>query len=257
MMVRRVVASGCLLLLLAACSPTGDDDADSRGASESAPSTTTPATPIPTPSPEPEPTPEPSEIREVPPEQWDAMVEAGMVRQECPVQRRDQLRRVDLNFVDFDGQLQRGALVVHRDTAASVQRIFDRIFELEFPIAMMVGVEEFDGDVADSLSANNTSAYNCRRADQINAPFQDSPHANGRAVDINPVQNPWMDLRCDCWTPSAEFAERTLGPGKILGKDDVWQAFDDEGWVWQNISVPDYMHFDTGYPSTPYEAPTS
>jgi hypothetical protein len=32
----------------------------------------------------------------------------------------------------------------------------------------------------------------------------------------------------------------------------VWRAFHDEGWIWQNIDVPDYMHFDTGYPSSPF-----
>ena len=196
-----------------------------------------------------------SRIVEVPSGQWDTMVGVGMVRPECPVQSRDQLRRVELNYVDFDGRVGRGHLIVRDDTAETVQRIFDRLFKAEFPIAQMVGVDAFDGDVAESLAANNTSAYNCRRADQINAPFADSPHANGRAVDINPVQNPWMDLRCDCWTPSATFQERTPGPGKILENDLVWTAFDDEGWTWQNIDVPDYMHFDTGYPSTPYERP--
>lgn len=116
----------------------------------------------------------------------------------------------------------------------------------------MVGVEKFGGDTTKSLEANNTSAYNCRRADQINAPFADSPHANGRAVDVNPVENPWMDLRCRCWSPSDTNAERTAGPGKILKNGPVYRAFIDEGWIWQNIDVPDYMHFDSGYPSTPY-----
>jgi hypothetical protein len=194
-------------------------------------------------------------IREVPPRQWEAMVAAGMVREECPVQRREQLRRVDLNFVNFDGEVERGHLIVRDDTARSIQRIFDRLFEMKFPLRSMKSVEAFDGDVAASLRADNTSAYNCRRADQINAPFSESPHANGRAVDLNPRENPWMDLRCNCWTPSAKHQERTPGPGKILEKDDVWQLFIDEGWVWQNIKVPDYMHFDTGYPSQPLENP--
>ena len=106
-----------------------------------------------------------------------------------------------------------------------------------------------------SLRANNTSAYNCRRLDQINAPPLESPHANGRSVDINPVQNPWMDLRCDCWVPGKRNSARTPGPGKILPGDEVVRLFEAEGWIWQNIKVPDYMHFDTGYPSVPYERP--
>jgi hypothetical protein len=199
--------------------------------------------------------PAPAQIVEVPLEQWQAMQEAGMIRPECPVQERSELRRVELNFVDFEGEVQRGHLIVRDDTARSVKRIFERLFEMEFPIRRMVGVEEYGGDVNASLRADNTSAFNCRKPDQINAPFAASPHANGRAVDINPRENPWMDLRCNCWSPGPRHAERTPGPGKVLQGGPVWTAFDEEGWIWQNIDVADYMHFDTGYPSTPY-APT-
>lgn len=175
-----------------------------------------------------------------------------MVRPECPISRRGQLRRVDLDYVDFQGETRRGHLIVNADTAASVARIFTRLFKAGFPIRRMHGVERYAGDTLRSLRADNTSAYNCRRADQINAPFDASPHANGRAVDVNPRENPWMDLRCECWSPSAQHAARSPGPGKVLKGGLVWRAFTEEGWIWQNIDVPDYMHFDTGYPSTAY-----
>ncbi|WP_278258299.1 M15 family metallopeptidase [Nocardioides convexus] len=103
------------------------------------------------------------------------------------------------------------------------------------------------------MADDNTSAYNCRTANQINAPFLKSPHANGRAIDINPVENPWRDLRCKCWFPSKANAARVEGPGKVLRGGVVWTAFRDEGWIWQNIDVADYMHFDTGYPSNPFD----
>lgn len=180
-----------------------------------------------------------------------------MVRPECPITRRSQLRRVDLDYVDFRGRIRSGHLIVNADTAASVARTFTRLFEARFPIRRMHGVERYDGDTLRSLRADNTSAYNCRRADQINAPFGASPHANGRAVDVNPRENPWMDLRCDCWSPSARHAARTPGPGKVRKGGVVWRAFIDEGWIWQNIDVPDYMHFDTGYPSRHYRRPRS
>lgn len=194
-------------------------------------------------------------IGPVPTEQWEAMVAAGMVRLGCPVQRRSQLRRVDIGYVDFEGDAQRGHLIVNRDTARSVTRIFTALFDARFPIASMTSVESFGGDTNASLAANNTSAFNCRRLDQINAPPLESPHANGRAVDINPVQNPWMDLRCDCWVPGKRHSPRTPGPGKVIPGSEVVQLFEAEGWVWQNIKVPDYMHFDTGYPSAPYQRP--
>nr|WP_246283894.1 M15 family metallopeptidase [Nocardioides perillae] len=115
--------------------------------------------------------------------------------------------------------------------------------------------EFYGGDVDASLEADSTSGFNCRRADQINAPVLASPHANGRAIDVNPRENPWLDLRCDCWSPTAGTRFRRPGPGVILRGGPVWRAFTREGWIWQNIDVPDYMHFDTGYPSAPFEPP--
>lgn len=188
-------------------------------------------------------------IREVPLEQWAAMKRAGMIRPGCPVTRREQLRRVDVDYVAFSGELRRGHLIVRADVAESVARIFTKLLEADFPIRRMEGVERYGGDVKASLRADNTSAFNCRRPDQINAPPLKSPHANGRAIDINPRENPWKDLRCKCWVPGARFARRAEGAGKILRGGPVWEVFIGEGWTWQNIRVPDYMHFDTGYPS--------
>jgi D-alanyl-D-alanine carboxypeptidase len=194
-------------------------------------------------------------VQPVPPRQWKQMVRVGMVRPECPIQRRGQLRRVEVNHYDFQGEVRRGHLIVNEDVAHSVARVFTRLFEKEFPIRRMRSLEAYDGNSNASLRADNTAAFNCRRAGQINAPFLESPHANGRAVDINPRENPWMDLRCDCWMPSPKHAPRRPGQGKILRGGLVWRTFRAEGWIWQDIDVADYMHFDTGYPSKPYKGP--
>ncbi|MFD8472350.1 M15 family metallopeptidase [Streptomyces globisporus] len=233
-----LLAVALALAVTSCASPAAPDAAPSRTAAS------------PTPSPPPPPSADPV-VREVPLSQWERMTATGMWRKGCPA-TREGLRRVEINHHDFDGQIQRGVLVVASDTADSVVRIFTGLFEAEFPIRSMKPVEEFGGDNKASLAADNTAAYNCRRPNQINAPVTASPHANGRAVDINPVENPWIDLRCKCWFPRPEHKERTPAAGKILENDAVWQLFADEGWVWQNIKVPDYMHFDTGYPSKPY-----
>ncbi|MDX3695655.1 M15 family metallopeptidase [Streptomyces europaeiscabiei] len=180
---------------------------------------------------------------------------SGMVRQGCPITSPDQVRRVEINHYGFDGDVERGVLVVNADTADSFVRIFTKLFDEECPIRKMRPLEEYDGDNTPSLADDNTAAFNCRRANQINTPTLESPHANSRAVDIDPLENPWQDLRCTCWKPSAEYSARTEGKGKILEGRMVWQTFIDEGWIWQNIDVPDYMHFDTGYPSKPYTGP--
>lgn len=193
-----------------------------------------------------------AEILPVSQQQWTRMRAVGMVRPECPIQKRSRLRVVAINHHDFKGKVQRGRLVVNADVAESIVRIFTELYEREFPIRQMTPVEAFGGDTNASLRADNTSAFNCRRPDQINAPFADSPHANGRAIDINPAENPWLDLRCDCWIPSPKNRARVERPGGINKGGLVWRLFRDEGWIWQNIDVPDYMHFDTGYPSRPY-----
>ncbi|RKN10120.1 M15 family metallopeptidase [Streptomyces radicis] len=252
MITHRPLVGALAALLFAAVACSGDTDTGDGAAPadppESSPSESsggaTPPARAETPGADPE-------IREVSAEQWADMVAAGMWREGCPV-TREQLRRVEINHIDFDGEVARGALVVNADVADSVVRIFTRLYEEEFPIRRMRPVEHYDGDNNASLADDNTAAYNCRHPDQINAPPMESPHANGRAVDINPLENPWMDLRCECWSPSGEHRERVEGPGKIVEGGLVWRLFTEEGWIWENIDVPDYMHFDTGYPSEPF-----
>jgi hypothetical protein len=187
-------------------------------------------------------------VRKVSKAEWARMVEVGAWHRGCPVQRKN-LRRLEINHVGFDGEVHRGVLVVRGDVVASVTRIFTRLFEARFPIFSMRPIEDFNGNDNRSMRANNTSAYNCRRPGQANSPSAKSPHANGRAIDINPFRNPWIDPRCDCWKPSARYAKRTPGKGKILAGGVVWRTFTCEGWIWQDIDGVDYQHFDTGYPS--------
>lgn len=189
-------------------------------------------------------------IRAIPDSQWHRMRRAGVVRAGCPV-RRQQLRRVEVWHVGFDGRVRRGVLVVNADVARDVAEIFDELLQARFPIRSVRPIEAFAGDDNASMAADNTSAYNCRRPGQANAPSAKSPHANGRAVDINPRENPWWDQRCACFQPAARHAPRTAGKGKILRGGVVWRAFTSRGWIWQNIATPDYQHFDTGYPSRP------
>ena len=189
-------------------------------------------------------------VRKVTKAEWRRMVAVGMAGPRCPVQRKN-LRRIEINHVNFDGEVKRGAIVVRGDVAESVVRIFTRLFEKRFPIHRMEPVEAFNGSDMRSMKANNTSAYNCRRPSEANSPSMKSPHANGRAIDINPIQNPWLNPHTHVWEPSAKYRKRTAGPGKILQGGLVWRLFTREGWIWQDIKTPDYQHFDTGYPSRP------
>ena len=58
-----------------------------------------------------------------------------------------------------------------------------------WPIARMRLVDDYDGDDDRSMAANNASGFNCRRvAGQRNW----SDHAFGAAIDLNPLQNPYV-----------------------------------------------------------------
>ena len=244
---------------LAACTTSPSASPTTASPTASSLSATPSASPTPTPSPtprtsSPSPTPTGADARIVPvgTAQWARIKAAGMARPGCPATRTD-LRRVEVNHWGFDGQVHRGVLVVRSDVAESVARIFTELYDAKFPIRRMKPLEEYGGDNEKSMADDNTAAYNCRSAAQQNAPPTQSPHANGRAIDVNPFENPWQDPRCKpCWSPSDTYGTNRSGKGVIVKGGVVWTAFTREGWIWQDIDVKDYMHFDTGYPSKPF-----
>lgn len=161
----------------------------------------------------------------------------------CPVPLTD-LRHVVLTHVGFDGRARRGELVVHADVAADVVDVFAALYAARFPIERMLLVDEYGGDDDASMAANNTSGYNCRR---VAGQSSWSNHAYGRAIDINPVQNPYV-IGDEVRPPAAaEFLgiDRTgapLLPG-VIG-ELVRGEFERIGWEWGGLfSDPDYQHF--------------
>ena len=89
------------------------------------------------------------------------------------------LRRVEVNYIGFDGQSHRGALIVHEDLAAEVVAIFEQLLQLRFPIEKVRTVDNYPGaDDELSMEDNNTSAFNCR---DIPGTGRWSPHAFGTA----------------------------------------------------------------------------
>ncbi len=189
-------------------------------------------------------------MRPVPGTEWAAIVASGAWHSGCPATQQS-LRRVEVNFHGFDGVVHRGVLVVAADVATEVARIFTQLYDHGFPIHAMAPIEAYHGDDNASMAADNTSAYNCRRATQANAPAALSPHANGRAIDVNPFENPWIDDRCSCFEPDAYYGTHRSGRGVITKGGIAWTIFTGAGWIWQDNSTIDYQHFDTGYPSRP------
>jgi poly-gamma-glutamate synthesis protein (capsule biosynthesis protein) len=161
-------------------------------------------------------------------------------RRGCPVPRRD-LRYVQLSYVGFDGAAYQGELVLHEDVAADVVGVFERLYDTRFPIRRMRLVDDYGGSDARSMAANNTSAFNCRRT---TGGSSWSEHSYGRAVDINPVQNPYV-YRGDVQPPrGASYVDRSpLREGMVTRA--VRRAFRQVGWQWGGAwtSRKDYQHF--------------
>ena len=163
----------------------------------------------------------------------------------CPV-APTALRRVELDYVGFDGDMHRGQLVVNQDIVDDVIAIFNDLTRLRYPIEKMRTVEHYRG-AEDELSMrdNNTSAFNCRVLGD-----GWSVHAYGRAVDINPLINPYIDASGDLQPiTAARYLDRRRDDLGLLHSGDaaVW-AFTSRGWRWGGDwhNPIDYQHFETG-----------
>jgi flagellin-like protein len=161
----------------------------------------------------------------------------------CPVPLRE-LRLIRLRYWGFDRKPHMGRLVVHADVARRVAGIFGRLYELSYPIRRMRLVDAYGADDRTSMEHDNTSAFNCRwRAGQ---PGVWSQHAFGRAIDVNPVENPYVwSGGVSPWN-GAPYVDRTnRRRGMIYHGDPVWWAFRNRSWEWGGdwTSVRDYQHF--------------
>ncbi len=160
----------------------------------------------------------------------------------CPVPLSD-LRYVLVDYWGFDGREHRGELVVHADWADEIAAVFNDLFDARYPFEQIVLIDEYDGDDRRSMAANNTSAFNCRF---VSGTTRWSEHAYGRAIDINPVQNPYVRGTTVQPPAGVAYVDRNLDlPGMIHGGDSVTTAFDDIGWSWGGewVNSKDYQHF--------------
>ncbi|GGF55451.1 hypothetical protein GCM10011519_31670 [Marmoricola endophyticus] len=164
----------------------------------------------------------------------------------CPVPLSD-LRFLRMSYVGFDGRDRVGEMVVAASVVGDVTQAFAAMYAARFPIQQMRLVDDYDGDDDASMAANNTSAYNCRR---VAGTTTWSDHAYGRAVDVNPVQNPYV-VRGAARPPAGSSyvgVDRTGAtfPGRGVVRDGavVRRVFDRLGWTWGgDFSEPDYQHF--------------
>ncbi len=160
----------------------------------------------------------------------------------CPVGPAS-LRVVRATHWDFGGRIRTGRIVVHRDVANQVVSILRQLYAARYPIRWMVPIERFGGSDFRSIEADNTSAFNCRYVDGTR---RWSEHAYGRAIDINPIENPYVSGGRTSHRASVPYLRRTpRRPGMIVAGDAVTRAFAAQGWGWGGLwsGAKDYQHF--------------
>jgi len=167
----------------------------------------------------------------------------------CPVPL-SALRLLTLRYWGFDGQVHEGSMVVNERVADDVVRVFRRLFAARFPLKEMHLAVPYRGPQDDNPSDRRdyTVGFNCRPVLTAHGPGTTfSQHAYGLAIDINPIENPYVAADGFVKNNHARpYKDRSLDQQGMIRRDDVAvQAFAAIGWKWGGYwsSAKDYMHF--------------
>ena len=174
------------------------------------------------------------------------MIEKNVWREDGPV-HFSRLKEVVVFYYDFDGRKKEGSLLVLDKISEAVKSIFEELFELKFPIYSLRCIKEFSGDDVLSMNANNSSAYNGRFVARTN---KWSSHAYGVAIDINPIQNPYLllddKLELIEVIPSAgyDYLDRSSQQkGMVESIVPIFAKYGFTEWGGSWKTKPDYHHF--------------
>jgi len=165
---------------------------------------------------------------------------------ECPQYIKDKMRLISVKYFSFDGKIHQGQLVIDRDLALDIMFAFEEALKEGFPIYSVIPMshENFRKsgrwDDNSSMEANNTSCFNYRK---ITGGQNLSLHAFGRAIDINPVQNPYIknNVILPAYSVYNPTVDGTLTENSIIVKFLV-----SRGWEWGGnwTGLKDYQHLE-------------
>ena len=159
----------------------------------------------------------------------------------APLEIIDSLSMIDVNYYSFDGLRHQGQIVVEARLEDDVYEIFQLIEKLRFPVGKVIPIVAYRWEDGNSMADNNASAFNFRVIADTN---KLSLHSFGRAVDINPVQNPVIYPAGLIAPAGATY--RPQNKGTFIAKHPIVQEFIKRGWHWGgNFEQPkDYHHFE-------------
>jgi D-alanyl-D-alanine carboxypeptidase len=245
-------------LMLAAC---GSSDAESTVQKPSRTRGFEPSASMPSPSPMPSPTATAGETSgrsgfqgkmDRLPDGLAAEMRGTTWKPGCPVPL-DDLRLLHFNYWAFDGTLDRGPMVVNASVANDVLWVFKQLYDAGFPIKKVALATEFKPARFEqhrriTSHRSVTASFNCRPVVTALGPGGDfSQHAYGLAIDLNPLQNPYVTsdgfVRNRAAEPYLDRGRRL--EGMIHRGDVVFRSFAAIGWEWGGnwSGDKDYMHF--------------
>ena len=173
------------------------------------------------------------------------------LRKYSPPEFKEKQRLIDVLYYSFDGKIHKGQIVIDERLVEDIREVFQAAFENKFPITSVIPIShdrffkngKWNEDDQSMLS-NNTSAFNYR---MVTGGNYLSKHAYGFAIDINPVQNPYIKGNI-ILPPNAVYDTRK--PGTLAYDSLVVKTFIRLGWTWGGNwkSLKDYQHFEKALP---------
>lgn len=159
------------------------------------------------------------------------------------------LDTLKVQYVDFQGQQQQGLLICNTKISKDLQEIFAELYRQKYPIERIRPISEYDNDDERSMRANNTSCY-CYRV--VEGSSKLSKHAQGLAIDINPLYNPCVKRKNDGTlliqpATGKPYVNRSKSfKYKITSQDLCYRLFVQHGFRWGGNwrSLKDYQHFE-------------
>lgn len=155
----------------------------------------------------------------------------------------EDLRYINVKHYDFQGNVQKGEVIANNKVAEDIVKIFYELYEAKYKINKMVLIDEYNGDDELSMEDNNTSAFNYRVVQNSKTL---SWHAFGLAIDINPLNNPYIKGNIILPINSNKYIERDLKLAEMIDHHDLaYKTFTKYGWKWGGDykSLKDYQHF--------------
>jgi hypothetical protein len=177
--------------------------------------------------------------------------DGGFWHKGCPVSRSD-LRLLTVTYRDFKRRDRTGQLLVNKRAAHPLANVFRRLYAQRFPIRHMT-LAGFYGPASDRPADGDvTASFECREA--VPSPCTGgtgtgswSMHAYGLAVDVNPVENPYVGCGQSRDPKARRYRDRSHHRRGMVTARAI-RAFGSIGWGWGGSwsgSTKDYMHFSS------------